>query len=83
MYAGVFNLLYGFDNIDDCAAGANANVAGFGVEVLFHCELSGGAFGAFNGGELACGGGGHGGERGAGDGLWEVHPVWEKMISGY
>lgn len=81
MYAGVFELLYGFDNVDNCAARADANVAGFGVKVLFHCKLSGGAFGRFNGGELGCGGGGRGGQRGVGDGLWKVHGVWKQVRS--
>ena len=37
LYAGVLELLYGFHGVDDRAAGADADVAGLGVEVLFHC----------------------------------------------
>ena len=81
LYAGVLELLDGFDDVDDCAAGANADVAGFGIEVLFHCKLGGSAFGGFNGGEFGCSGIRRGGERGVGDGLWEVHCVWEKVRS--
>lgn len=81
MGAGVVELSYGFDDVDDRAAGANADVPGFGIEVLFHCKLSGGAFGDFNAGELGCGGGRNGGERGVGDGLWKVHCLLEKVRS--
>lgn len=75
MYTGVLELFYGFDNVDDRAAGSDADVASFGIEVLFDCKLSGGALGEFNGGESGCGGGGHWGKRGVGDGLWKVHCV--------
>lgn len=79
LYAGIFELLNGFDNIDDCAAGADADVPGFRIEVLFHCKVGGGAFGGLDSGELGGGGGGHGGKRDGGDGLWEVHCVGEKL----
>lgn len=76
----IVELLYGFDDVDDGAAGADADVAGFRIEVLLHCQLSGGTFGGLNGGELACGGGGHGGEGEARNGLWEVDPAREKVM---
>ena len=81
MNARVLELSYGLDHIDDRAAGADADVAGFRIEVLFHCKSSGGAFGGFNGGELGCGGGRHGGRRGFGDGLLRIHWVGEKVRS--
>lgn len=81
MYAGIVELLYGFDDVDDGAARADADVAGFRIEMFLHCQLSGSTFGGLNGGKLGCGGGGHSGEGEARDGLWEVLLVWEKVVS--
>lgn len=79
MYAGVLELLYGFHGVDDRTAGADADIAGLGVEVLFHCLSSGGAFGGFNGRELGSTRGRHIRDGGFGDGLCGVHCIWEKM----
>jgi len=64
--AGVVERFYGFDYVDDCAAGADAYVAGCGVEVVLDGALGGGAFGGFDfrgGGGCGHFGGGWG-ERG-------------------
>ena len=72
LYAGVLELLDGFNDVDDGAAGADAHVARSGIEMFLHGQLSGGAFGGLDGGELACGRGGHGGERGVESELWKT-----------
>lgn len=54
--AGVVERFYGFDYVDDCAAGADAYVADCGVEVVLDGALGGGAFGGFDvGGRGGCG----------------------------
>lgn len=37
LYAGIFELLYCFDDVDDGAAGADADVASFWIEMFLHC----------------------------------------------
>lgn len=36
-HAGILELLYRFDHVDDSAAGSDPNVVGFGVEMFLHC----------------------------------------------
>ena len=37
LYAGIFELFYGFDDVDDGGAGTDTDVEGFGIEMLLHC----------------------------------------------
>jgi len=82
--AGVVERFYGFDYVDDCAAGADAYVAGCGVEVVLDGALGGGAFGGFDfrgGGGCGHFGGGWG-ERGR-ERLRGRREVWFVREGGY
>lgn len=37
LYAGILELLYGFDDVDNGATGADADVVGSRIEMFFHC----------------------------------------------
>lgn len=50
LHSGVVYRTYGFDNIDNGAAGAYADIFGGGVEVFFHCLLGCAALRGFDSG---------------------------------
>lgn len=60
------DLFYGFDDVDDGGAGADADVGGRGVEVVLDGLLGGGAFGGLDG----CVG--HGGRAGEASRVWAL-----------
>jgi len=49
--------LDGFDDVDDCAAGSDADEAGLGVEVVFYGAVGGVAFCGFDVGHCSVAGG--------------------------